>query len=71
MANNNLIPTAEQYIEDIKAINNKYDDPSVIKAFNLAVKLHEGQFRKSGEPYIIHPIAVSKILAGLELIKKP
>lgn len=70
MANNNLIPTAEQYIEDIKAINNKYDDPSVIKAFNLAVKLHDGQFRKSGEPYIIHPIAVSKILAGFGIDKE-
>ena len=70
LANNNLIPTAEQYIEDIKAINNKYDDPSVIKAFNLAVKLHDGQFRKSGEPYIIHPIAVSKILAGFGIDKE-
>lgn len=32
------------------------------KAYNYAVKKHENQFRKSGEPYIIHPIAVAQIL---------
>ncbi|MBQ6621648.1 MAG: bifunctional (p)ppGpp synthetase/guanosine-3',5'-bis(diphosphate) 3'-pyrophosphohydrolase [Mogibacterium sp.] len=56
--------TSEQYIEDLKAINQKYDDPVIVKAFEIARDLHEGQFRKSGEPYIIHPIAVSKILAN-------
>ena len=58
------ILTSEQYIEDLKAINQKYDDPVIVKAFEIARDLHEGQFRKSGEPYIIHPIAVSKILAN-------
>lgn len=32
------------------------------KAFELAHSAHSGQFRKSGEPYIIHPIAVAKIV---------
>lgn len=32
------------------------------KAITLAEKLHKGQYRKSGEPYISHPLAVSKIL---------
>ena len=39
----------------------------VEKAFKFAKKLHEGQFRVSGEPYIIHPVEVAKILAGLEV----
>ena len=36
-------------------------------AFNLAVSAHKGQLRKSGEPYIIHPLKVAYILADLEL----
>lgn len=32
------------------------------QAVNVATKAHEGQFRKTGEPYIIHPLAVQKIL---------
>ena len=44
-------------------INPKYDDSVIIKAYEIARRLHDGQFRKSGEPYIIHPVAVAKILA--------
>ncbi len=39
----------------------------VVDAYELAVKAHEGQLRKSGEPYIIHPLSVAYILAELEL----
>ncbi len=39
----------------------------VEKAYKFAKKLHDGQFRVSGEPYIIHPCEVAKILAGLEV----
>jgi len=39
----------------------------VEKAYKFAKKTHEGQFRVSGEPYIIHPVEVAKILAGLEV----
>ncbi|MBQ9181275.1 MAG: bifunctional (p)ppGpp synthetase/guanosine-3',5'-bis(diphosphate) 3'-pyrophosphohydrolase [Bacilli bacterium] len=37
----------------------------VKKAYDLADKLHEGQFRQSGEPYIIHPLNVAYILAEM------
>ncbi len=39
----------------------------VERAFAVAVKAHEGQLRKSGDPYITHPVAVAEILAELGL----
>ncbi len=56
--------STEKFIHDISEINPKYDDSAIIKAYEIARRLHDGQFRKSGEPYIIHPVAVAKILAG-------
>ena len=41
----------------------KKDKKEIRKAFNLAVKAHENIRRKSGEPYILHPIAVAHICA--------
>lgn len=38
----------------------------VERAYCLAEQMHEGQTRKSGEPYVMHPVEVSKILAALE-----
>ena len=44
-----------------------YDLAKIIEAYNYADKLHEGQMRLSGEPYISHPIAVARIVAELGL----
>ena len=41
--------------------NNKSQN-LIAKAFKLAYKAHNGQFRASGEPYIIHPVAVADLL---------
>lgn len=38
------------------------DSERIQKAVEVATKAHEGQFRKTGEPYIVHPLAVKKIL---------
>ena len=47
------------------------DDISLIqKAYNTAAEAHKNQLRKSGEPYIIHPLNVAIILAELELDKE-
>ncbi|MBQ0040663.1 MAG: bifunctional (p)ppGpp synthetase/guanosine-3',5'-bis(diphosphate) 3'-pyrophosphohydrolase [Clostridiales bacterium] len=56
--------TTEHFMDELIAINPKYDDTIIVKAYEIAFRLHDGQFRKSGEPYIIHPIAVAKILAN-------
>lgn len=43
----------------------QYDTELIGRAYDKATELHQGQLRKSGEPYIIHPIAVAIILAQL------
>lgn len=53
-----LLITQQHSQEDIELVE---------KAYKFAKKLHEGQFRVSGEPYIIHPVEVAKILVGLEV----
>lgn len=63
----------ELYQELIKSVARYHPsaDISLIeRAFQVAMKAHEGQVRKSGEPYIIHPICVAIILAELELDKE-
>ena len=45
----------------------KYNMDKIYEAFKYARELHEGQFRNSGEPYIVHPVAVAEITAALGL----
>ncbi len=45
----------------------KYDIAKIEKAYIFAEKLHSGQYRVSGEPYIIHPVAVAEIVYSLGL----
>ncbi|MFW5630901.1 RelA/SpoT family protein [Acetivibrio ethanolgignens] len=60
----------EQLIEKIKAYHPSADLSLVERAYRLAYDAHKDQRRKSGEPYIIHPICVCIILAELELDKE-
>lgn len=61
----------DQLIETIKKYHPSADDLTQIeKAYKIAYAAHDGQKRKSGEPYIIHPICVAIILAELELDKE-
>ena len=45
--------------------SDKYNTSKIITAYKVAEKAHKNQFRKSGEPYIIHPLCVSMILLDL------
>ncbi|NLL79308.1 MAG: bifunctional (p)ppGpp synthetase/guanosine-3',5'-bis(diphosphate) 3'-pyrophosphohydrolase [Clostridiales bacterium] len=64
----------EKLYEELIARVRKYhpsDDISMIeKAYQVAFEAHKNQVRKSGEPYIIHPLCVAIILADLELDKE-
>ncbi len=64
----------EQLYQELISRVRKYhpsDDISLIeKAYNLASMAHKNQLRKSGEPYIIHPLSVAIILAELQLDKE-
>ncbi|MBQ7758148.1 RelA/SpoT family protein [Anaerotignum sp.] len=57
----------QELIEKIKTYHPSNDFSMVEKAYKLAVDAHKDQKRKSGEPYIIHPLKVAYILAELEL----
>lgn len=55
----------QEFLDSIKSINENYDMDILGRAYDVAATMHEGQFRKSGEKYLIHPVAVVKILAEL------
>ena len=59
--------TIQDVIDEAKKHNKKSDDKLIMKAYEYANNAHNGQLRKSGEPYIIHPIEVAYIVASIQL----
>ena len=58
--------TAQLMVPVLTAIKDKsMDRHRILRAFDVAERCHRGQKRKSGEPYITHPVAVTTILAQL------
>ncbi len=55
----------EMIIQKILKDDKQYDLSKIISAYEFAAKAHEGQKRSSGQPYIIHPLAVAYILLEL------
>ena len=60
----------QEFLDKIKGFNDSYDMDLISRAYDVAEKRHEGQLRKSGEPYIIHPVATAEILAELGMDDK-
>ena len=57
--------TIDMLIQKILTTDKQYDLSKIITAYEFAAKAHEGQTRSSGQPYIIHPLAVAFILLDL------
>lgn len=57
--------TKAEFLDKILSISPKYNTELIGKAFDIAQELHDGQLRKSGEPYFIHPVNVAYILAEM------
>ena len=55
----------QQCLVERESHNSDADALLICRAFNFAYELHEGQTRKSGEPYIAHPVAVATLLRSL------
>lgn len=68
-ANNGMV-NVEDLFAQIAAYLSPEQTEFVRKAYELAAKAHATQFRKSGEPYIIHPVGVAAILVGLQMDDK-
>ena len=60
----------DELLDTIRRYHPSKDLSDIERAYKIAYDSHVGQFRKSGEPYIIHPICVAIILAQLELDKE-
>ncbi|MEE4175469.1 MAG: bifunctional (p)ppGpp synthetase/guanosine-3',5'-bis(diphosphate) 3'-pyrophosphohydrolase [Xanthomonadales bacterium] len=56
---------------ELRDLLNTYLEPDkvavILRAFEVGAEAHEGQTRKTGEPYILHPVAVASILAKLRM----
>ena len=58
---------SDDLINKVKSYNKFLNPETLDKAYNFAIKAHENQKRDSGDPYVIHPVAVANILTELKL----
>ena len=57
----------EELIKKVKTYNRFLNSEKLSKAYKFALKAHQNQKRASGDPYLIHPVAVADILTDLKL----
>ena len=58
---------SKELINKIKSYNKFLNPETLVKAYDFALKAHKNQKRHSGDPYLIHPVAVADILTDLKL----
>jgi len=57
----------EELVAQVRSYNPKSNSALIREAYAYGLEMHDGQFRHSGEPYFIHPVAVAHILAEQRL----
>jgi guanosine-3',5'-bis(diphosphate) 3'-pyrophosphohydrolase len=57
----------KRLVKKIKSYNTGLDEKLLFKAYQVSKKYHKDQYRKSGEPFVVHPLEVARILADIEL----
>ncbi|MEP6864774.1 MAG: HD domain-containing protein, partial [Deltaproteobacteria bacterium] len=57
----------DQIVSEVAGYDPNADLALVRRAYEFAAQAHEGQTRKSGDPYVTHPISVARIIAELKL----
>jgi guanosine-3',5'-bis(diphosphate) 3'-pyrophosphohydrolase len=57
----------KRLVKKVKSYNPGLDEKQLFKAYQVSKKYHKDQFRKSGEPFVVHPLEVAWILADIEL----
>jgi guanosine-3',5'-bis(diphosphate) 3'-pyrophosphohydrolase len=60
-------PELERLLDRLRESNPNADLDIIRRAYAFAVEAHEGQYRRSGEPYVMHALSVAEILASLRL----
>src|SRR5271166_3005234 len=58
---------AEHLIERVRAYQPTVDSDLIQRAYDYSFRMHAGQTRKSGQPYVVHPVSVAGIIADLRL----
>ena len=58
---------SSELIDKVKSYNKFLNPETLTKAYDFALKAHQNQKRISGDPYLIHPVAVADILTDLKL----
>ena len=59
--------SAREIIDKVKSYNPTAQVDLIQRAYDFAIKAHEGQKRRSGEPYAVHPVGVTAIISELRL----
>jgi len=59
--------SAQDIVTKVKSYNPHADEDLIRRAYDFAVRAHDGQRRRSGEPYAVHPVGVTAIIGDLKL----